>query len=146
MKDKRILAGSRAFFDGLSGFVPKDTDYVDIVDNEGIDFLFYRRRQDEEGNDIFMYVRQSRKRFMRWAVKYLNPSGIGAFLLPAFCAEFDITIEDLKTLRPLRERLDPRHEYLGMIYDFYMENGSMTLTDEQHQAAFDEYKKERKQI
>jgi hypothetical protein len=53
-------------------------------------------------------------------------------------------IQDLEQLRPMRENLNPRHLYLGAIYDAYMENSSMTLTDDQRQHAFVEYLKNRK--
>jgi hypothetical protein len=66
-----------------------------------------------------------------------------SFLVPEFCQEFGITVSDLETLRTLRDRMDRRHSYLVVIYDAYIENGSMTLTDQQRQAAFEEYKKER---
>jgi hypothetical protein len=55
-----------------------------------------------------------------------------------------MTVQDLEQLRPMRENLNPRHLYLGAIYDAYMENGSMTLKDDQRQHAFVEYLNNRK--
>ena len=68
---------------------------------------------------------------------------LGHYLLPEFCREFGITLNDFEQLRPLRDRLDYLHKYVGMIYDYYLENGAMMLTDEQRMAVYDEYKKER---
>ena len=60
----------------------------------------------------------------------------------AACEEMGITINDLADLAPLCERLDYRHEYLKIIYNAYLANGNMTMTDEQRREAFEEYKKE----
>jgi hypothetical protein len=142
---ERIQVGSRAFFSGIEGFHPHDSDYVEIVEPKDVDF--YYKNVFKEGKDcIFQVVRRPKEKRLEWAVKYERPMSLCMFLVPEFCQVFGITIADLETLRPLRDRMDRRHTYLTVIYDAYIENGSMTLTDQQRQAAFEEYKKERKQL
>ncbi|MCH5307629.1 MAG: hypothetical protein J1E37_06060 [Prevotella sp.] len=139
---KRILTGSRAFFSGMEGFHPHDSDYIEIVEPKDVDF--YYKNCKKEGTDcIFQNVRRPKDKRIRWALKYENPMSLCNFLIPEFAREFNITIEDLETLRPMRDMLDRRHQYLGVIYDAYIANGDFTLTDEQRQTAFDEYTKER---
>lgn len=140
----KIITGSRAFFEGMEGFNPHDTDAIQIVNERDVNFLFRRQMYDhEDGCDTFYCVRQPKEVYLRWAVKFASGSTIGQFLTPDFCKEFGITIEDLKQLHPLVERLDNRHKYLAIIYEAYMKNGSMTLTSDQRMEAYEEYKRER---
>lgn len=139
-----IQAGSRAFFSGMEGFTPHDNDVVVIENSAGNGYLFHRSIPNvAERKDVYHVVKQNKERLMNWELKHSSPMVLGRYLLPAFCEEFGITVDDLETLRPLRDRMDRRHSYLVVIYDAYIENGSMTLTDQQRQTAFEEYKKER---
>lgn len=70
---------------------------------------------------------------------------LGKFLIPEFNEKFGITIEDLKGLSSLLDRLDDKHLYEKIIYDAYIENNDFSLTDEQRQNAYNEYKKYRQQ-
>ena len=141
----KIITGSRAFFEGLDGFVPHDTDAIQFVGEQDVNFLFRRKMYDRtDGCDTFYCVRRPKTQYLKWAEKFASGNTIGQFLTPAFCKEFGITLEDIKSLRPMLERLDKRHKYLAIIYDAYMTNGSMTITEEQRQKAFEEYKKERR--
>lgn len=142
-----IQAGSRAFFSGMEGFAPHDNDVVVIENSAGNGYLFHRSIPNRaEQKDVYHVVKQNKDRLMNWELKHSSPMVLGRYLLPAFCVEFGITVDDLPILKPMRNHLDYRHQYLGLIYDFYLQNGSMTLTEEQRQEAFNEYKKERKQI
>ena len=47
------------------------------------------------------------------------------FLVPEFVQEIGFTIEHLKKLKPLAEKLEGRHKYAKVIYDAYIENGSI---------------------
>ena len=142
---KRIVAGSRAFFSGIEGFAPHDTDTVCICErNEHQGFLVKRFfRNQEDGGCEFHIARVPKERLIKWEVRRGQAMSLGHYLLPEFCQEFGITISDLETLRPLRERMDVRHEYVGMIYDFYLINGSMTLSNEQLSEVYENYKKYR---
>ena len=142
---KRILAGSRAFFSDIEGFQPHDRDEVVICeDGEHPGFLVKRFFRSEDGQGCeFHIARVPKERLIRWEVRRGQAMSLGHYLLPEFCREFGITMDDFEQLRPLRDRLDYLHKYVGMIYDYYMENGAMTLTDEQRMAVYEEYKKER---
>jgi hypothetical protein len=143
---EKIITGSRAFFDGMEGFTPHDTDAIKIVDEKDVNFLFRRRLYDrEDGCDTFYVVRQPKQQYLRWAAKFASGATLGQFLTPEFCREFGITVSDLEHLRPMTERIDKRHKYLTIIYDAYIANKNMSLTDEQRQAAYEEYQKERRQ-
>lgn len=65
---------------------------------------------------------------------------IGKFLVPEFVQEIGFTIEHLKKLKPLAEKLDGRHKYEKVIYDAYIENGAFKLTEEQRSKAYEQYK------
>ena len=65
---------------------------------------------------------------------------IGKFLVLEFINELNMTIEDLKTLKPLIERLDEKHLYEKVIYDSYIQNNDFYLTQEQLDEAYKIYK------
>lgn len=143
-----IQTGSRAFFGDIPDFKPHDTDMVYICERgEMRGFLHKRFMKNAAGDGCdFFIVRDTKENLMQWELKHAQPMSLGHYLLPDFCREFGITMADLETLRPLRDRLDTMHQYVGLIYDAYIENGSMTLTDEQRMGAYEEYKRERKNI
>lgn len=142
---KRILAGSRAFFSNIDGFTPHDRDEVVICDEgEHHGFLVKRFFKSDDGQGCeFHIARVPKERLIKWEVRRGKAMSLGHYLLPEFCAEYGITLEDFEQLQPLRERLDHLHEYVGMIYDYYLQNEAMSLTDEQLMAVYNEYKKER---
>lgn len=140
---KRIITGSRAFFSGMEGFKPKDYDVIVIVNNKEVPFKWMR--QTSNGSvDVFEIVRHPKAKLISHAVEKAQPMAIARFLTPAFAKEIGLHPSDLPALRPMRENLDYKHEYLGVIYDAYVSNSSFELTDDQRQAAFDVYLKYRK--
>ena len=68
---------------------------------------------------------------------------IGKFLVPEFCNEIGFSIEDLRELVPLIEKLDKKHKYEEIIFNAYLENGAFILTDEQRAAAYKSYRESR---
>ena len=74
-----------------------------------------------------------------------NADGLvfGRFLIPELNAEFGIELEDLKIVENLIDKLDNKHLYFKKIYEYYLENKKMILTDEQRNAAYEVYKKYR---
>lgn len=137
---KRIITGSRAFFSGMEGFKPKDFDVIVIVNNKEVPFKWMR--QTSNGSvDVFEIVRHPKAKLISHAVVKAQPMAIARFLTPAFAKEIGLHPSDLPALRPMRENLDTKHEYLGVIYDAYVSNSSFELTDDQRQAAFDVYLK-----
>ena len=143
MERERILVGSRAFFDGLPNFKPHDSDYVELYNPEEVSFTY--KNVIKEGRDcLFQLVRRPKQERIDYALAHERPFSLCMFLVPRVCQEFGMNLQDLEQLRPMRETLNPRHMYLGVIYDYYIENGSMTLTDDQRQHAFVEYLNNRK--
>ena len=136
---KKFNVGSSAYFIGMEGFSPKDTDYVCLVEDYiGGDKTM---RINLKGNDLIMYRHDyTKEEFIREALRCGVSLKIGKFLAPEFVRAFDITLEDLSRLKPLVDGLDEKHKYERIIYDAYIENGSFTLTDEQRMAAFETYK------
>lgn len=65
------------------------------------------------------------------------------FLSPEFAEYLNMNIDDLKKLNKLSERMDDKHYYLKMIFDYYIENNGFFLTNEQREAAYKEYKSKR---
>ena len=68
---------------------------------------------------------------------------VGKFLIPEFCAEIGLQIEDLPKLLPLVAKLDDNHLYEKIIFESYLKNGAFNLTKEQRLAAYKKYKESR---
>ena len=68
---------------------------------------------------------------------------MGKFLVKEFIDETKLTIEHLKRLQPLVEKLDDKHLYEKIIYDSYIINNDFYLTDQQLHLAYKEYIKYR---
>lgn len=58
------------------------------------------------------------------------------FLSPEFAEYLNMNIDDLKKLNELSERMDDKHYYLKMIYDYYIQNNGFFLNNEQREAAY----------
>ena len=133
-----ILIGSRAFFQGIKGFRPNDTDMLYLEDNpEDYNYVKQIRICD---NCEYHWKNMPKEDFISYALSNGPAMQLGKFLVPAFVEAIGFTIEDLKQLRPLADNLDDKHKYEKIIYDSYIENNEFTLTDEQLQKAYLEYK------
>ena len=136
---KRIVTGSRAFFSGMEGFKPKDVDVVILVNAKNVPFQWMRQTSNG-AVDVFEIVRHPKEELIAHAVRKARPMAIARFLTPDFAKAIGLLPSDLPALKPMRDALDPKHGYLGVIYDAYLENGSFTLTEAQRMAAFENYK------
>lgn len=136
--NKRFLIGSRAFFSGFDGFNPKDYDYLSFVE-KGNGFTNYCQYTNGRCCSFF-WVAKPKDEMIQAALTNGPAMQVGKFLVPNVAAELGLTIQDLEQLRPLIDKLEPRHEYERVIYEAYISNGSFTLTDEQRAAAFEVYK------
>ncbi len=81
--------------------------------------------------------------FVEYALAKGPAMQLGKFLVPEFNSEIGFTIEHLKQLEPLVEKLDDKHKYEKIIYDAYIENNKFELTKAQRDEAYLEYKKAR---
>ena len=138
---KKILVGSSVFFDGIEGFQPKDRDYV-ILEEKPVGYDFVRQTTSREGC-LFEWRRMSPEQFVEYSLRRGPAMQIGKFLVPEFVQEIGFTIEHLKKLKPLAEKLEGRHKYEKVIYDAYIENGAFKLTAEQRSKAYEQYKLDR---
>ena len=133
---KRITTGSRAFFSGIEGFMPKDNDIVMLVDPDQVSFQWMRQTSNGS-TDLFEIVRRPKAELIDQAIEKAKPMAIARFLTPAFAQEIGLQPADLPLLQPMRDRLDKKHEYLGIIFDAYVKNQEFVLSDEQRDAAFE---------
>ena len=136
-----MIIGSTYFFKDIEGFSSKDIDTLELVDNPLTFNISYQL--SGKGKCVFKWKRMGSKEFINITLKRHCPMELGKFLIKEFCEEIGFTIEDLKSLRSLRDSLDDRHKYEAIIYDSYIENNDFTLTNEQLQKAYNEYKKYR---
>lgn len=136
-----MIVGSRAFFEGIEGFAPKDTDILELVDNPA---GFKDIRQFKFSNKcVFQWRRMSPEEFIDVTLQRDFPMEVGKFLVPEFAKTIGLTMEHLKMLRPLIESLDEAHLYEQIIYESYLSNGSFDLSEEQRTQAYVEYIKYR---
>ena len=70
---------------------------------------------------------------------------VGKLLVPEVCNYMGITLEELKQFEFAFENIDDKHKYEKIIFDSYIKNNSFTLTKEQRDLAYKEYKKYRPQ-
>lgn len=136
-----ILVGSRYFFGKYPDFKSKDADYVLLVDNpKG----FRNVRQTSGSYCLFEWRRMTPAEYIAYALSKGPAMQLGKFLVPEFCKEVGFTVEHLKSLSPLLEKLDEKHAYEKAIYEAYIKNGDFVLTDSQREVAYGIYKEARK--
>lgn len=139
MANNKIIVGSRAFFRGMDGFKPSDEDYVVLMEMHNQ--RFKNQMQVRMGDKcIFFWLEKSKEEMLDYLLKSNDPLQVGKFLVPVFAERLSITIDDLRQLQPMVDKLDAKHQYLRTIYEAYLANGSFTLTDEQRAAAFEVYR------
>lgn len=140
MKEKaKFLIGSKVFFNNYSDFKSKDEDYLYIMDNWDVKSNILNFRKD--GVDRF-FIKDTNKQDMINDVLHSDvPMRAGKFLVPSFVEYIGATVEDIKQLAPVFEKVDEKHTYEKVIYDAYITNDGFVLTDEQRNAAYEEYKK-----
>lgn len=136
-----MLIGSTYFFKDIDGFVSKDIDILELVDNP----IGFNTSYQLTGKSkcIFKWKRLSPDEFIKVTLRRDFPMEIGKFLVKEFCDEIGFTISHLRQLQPLRDKLDDKHKYEGIIFDSYIKNNSFSLTIEQLENAYKEYKKYR---
>jgi hypothetical protein len=136
-----MIVGSRAFFENIDGFTPKDIDVLILVD-EPIGFKNYRHFLFKN-KCVFEWRNMSIDEFIEITLKNNTPMEIGKFLVPEFIKVKNITIDHLKKLKPLIDELDNKHLYEKIIYESYIDNNGFYLTNDQLLSAYNEYKKYR---
>lgn len=137
---KKFLVGSAAFFKGMEGYNGTEN-FVQVIDEkkEGCSNWWSKR-----GDDTFEWVRHTKEEL----IKKLASTGVekraASLLSPELAKEFGVSAEDIKSLEHLWKKCEGKNAYYKVIADAYIENGSLTLTDEQKAKAFEAYKEARK--
>lgn len=139
--NKKILVGSRAFFDGCEGFRSKDRDYLELVENPT--GFKWRREQSLRGVCTFSYKLEPVADMVRRTLESGDALLVGKFLVSEVAETIGATVADIMPLEALLPKLDKKHEYVAAIFNAVKQNGSFELTDEQRAAAYEIYKQAR---
>ena len=136
--NKRYLVGSQYFFKGFSDFVPKDLDEL-ILEENPKDYKI-KMQITGKGKCLFKWRKLKPQQFIEYTKL---PMELGKFLVKEVCQEIGFTIEHLKQLKPIVDKLDEKHLYEKVIWESYIENNDFYLTNEQLSKAYECYKKYR---
>lgn len=136
--NKRYLVGSQYFFKGFSDFVPKDLDEL-ILEENPKDYKI-KMQITGKGKCLFKWRKLKPQQFIEYTKL---PMELGKFLVKEVCQEIGFTIEHLKQLKPIVDKLDEKHLYEKVIWESYIENNDFHLTNEQLSKAYECYKKYR---
>ena len=136
-----MLVGSNVFFKDIEGFTSKDTDILEFVDNP-TDFKNVRQFKFPD-KCVFQWRKMPINELIDVTLSRNFPMEIGKFLVPEFIKEFELSIDDLKRLEPIINKLDDKHKYEEVIYNSYIKNNAFYLTDKQLKNAYKIYLKYR---
>ena len=128
---KKFLSGSKIYFKDYLDFKPHDTDYILFENNPK---LYKEYAHIKERNvDVFAYKDMSKEEFINFIKKRISYDGmqIGTLINTEMCEYLNITIDDLRNIDINQIKLYEKWNYLKMIYNFYLENNGMYLTQEQ---------------
>lgn len=140
--NERFLIGSSYFFSEYKDFQSKDIDEIEIIDTDDFQQI---KQLSGRGKCLFSMKRHpSKEEYINWALKSSLGMVIGKFLVPEFNAAIGFSVEDLKRLSPLLEKLDDKHRYEEIIFNSYLANGAFVLTQEQRDLAYQSYKESRR--
>ena len=135
---KKIQVGSSVFFESIKGFSTKDTDWFALYDNVPGDNFMMNVKIGKD--DIFIYKANVTKDDMiEEALNAEHSLKVGKFLSPEFASYYNVTIDDLKKLEEKFNLLDEKHQYQKTIFEYYIKNNGLFLTDSQRLKAFGEY-------
>lgn len=139
---KKFKIGSNAFFDSFDDFKSKDNDVLCIMNDWLVDNTNVLKTKINN-DDVFYFKNMTLQQFIDDTLNCDTPMRVGKFLVPEFAQHLNMTIDDLKILEPLFDKLDDNHKYEKIIYDSYIENNGFYMTKIQLQKAYDEYKRYR---
>lgn len=137
-----FIGGSKAFFDSIEGFTPHDMDLMEFSKSQKA-ILSVNKITIDKTIFIWRDDRDAIIEFVLNGVKF--PSQVCVLLIPEVVEYLNIDMEIWKKAKDiLVPLLDDKHKYLGVILDFYIDNGKAELTDEQRLIAYNVYKQARK--
>lgn len=132
-----FITGSKAFFEGMKGFVPSDTDKLIYFNKQNKNNFSVRKNKE-----TIFYVNENlgKQGIKENILKGTNYNSLCQFLVPDVIEYLKVTIDDIKELQEYYHKCDYKHQYLAIICDSYIENNSFTLTDEQRLKAYNLYR------
>jgi len=139
---KTFAIGSSVFFSGMPGYSPKDIDELNITDT----FPFKMNSihvKGLHGKDVFFFRNMSKSGFVQDARESKLPMVVGKFIVPEFASYIGLTIDELRDMGDMFDKLDEAHSYEKTVYDAYIENDGFYLNDEQRKKAYNKYKETR---
>jgi hypothetical protein len=142
-KKLRFRVGSSYFFDRYADFKAGDVDYVEFEEQPKLYKNVLQFRKADKTMCLFKWRKMSADEFVQYTLRSKLPMELGKFLVPEVAEYLGITIDHLKQLRPVADRLDAKHQYEKTIYNAYIHNNAFTLTEEQRRKAYIEYRQER---
>lgn len=135
-----ITVGSVAFFDGMEGFTPKVTDKVQIV--KKVKNGWWHHKQTKDHVRMFEWQQHTIAELVEKLTQCTDCKRVTTMLVPEFATA--IGCKDaaayLTAIAPAIAKLCDKHQWGKFIYDAYVQNGSLTITDEQKAAAYEAYK------
>lgn len=139
---KKIKCGSSVFFNKFDDYTLKDVDWIVLVDKIPKDNPMWRVKIKDDDLMIFK-IGTTKQQYVDMVFNTKVSLKFGKFLVPEFVKYIGFKIDELKQFEDIVNNLDNNHKYQKIIYDSYLENNSFTLTDEQLNKAYAEYKKYR---
>ena len=137
----QFIVGSQAFFKQYPDFIPGDIDIVEFEDDPKLYRNFMQFRKKDKTRCIFKWRKMSADEFVEYSLNTKLPMEVGKFLVPEIAQYLGFTIDNLKQLSPVIDKLDEKHSYEKIIFDSYIANDGFYLTDEQRYQAYQEYKR-----
>ena len=136
-----ITVGSVAFFDGMEGFKPQVTDKVVIV--KKVPNGWWHHKQTKQHVRLFEWQQHTVSELVEKLSAVTDCKRASTLLVPAFANAVKGNQTDaayLTAIAPVIGKVCGKHEWVRSVYDAYVQNGSLTLTDAQCNAAYAEYK------
>ena len=133
----KIAVGSQVFFGSKEGYTSKDKDYLILVENP-VGFN-YRREHSLRGVDTFEYKKMTAQEFVEKTLEYDDALAVGKFLVKEFADAISLTVDVLKGLQPLVEKLDEKHQYERIIFNAIISSESWELSEETIDTAYQSY-------
>lgn len=139
----RFKVGSEYFFSCYDDFIPNDLDEVEFEEEPKLYKNYMQFHKKDSSRCLFKWRKMSADEFVEYTLNTKLPMELGKFLIPEVNEYIGFTIEHLKKLSPVVDRLDKKHSYEKIIFDSYLLNNDFYLSDKQRYEAYLEYRKQR---
>lgn len=136
----QFRVGSTYFFSQYPDFTSRDYDEVIFETEPKLYKNVMQFRKRDGTHCLFKWRKMPIDEFIEYTLNSKLPMEAGKFLVPEVADYLGFTIDDLKRLAPVYNRMDDRHTYEKVIFESYIENGGFVLTSEQRDLAYKVYK------